>query len=244
VGIVFRSLTYLCFELKAELGLTTETRAVIAMPMFHTLAINTQFFPALYAGGSCVFLAPELEMGSLMRRLMAVNGTYVALVAEVVQQLGAECKEHELDAASSVQQVVLAGGQINQHHLLQAGVLFPSAVVHRAYGLTEAVRVTMANSNDPDFGKLANGRPLRGQDVRIFGESGEELPQGQAGTIFVKGPNTGNDLFGHKTESSVGGDYLCTGDLGFINAYEDNDLSYSIKNKLNKLLSSLSLKTK
>jgi acyl-CoA synthetase (AMP-forming)/AMP-acid ligase II len=219
VGIVFRSLEYLCFELKAELGLTAETRAVIAMPMFHTLAVNTQFFPTLYAGGSCVFLAPELEMGSLMRRLMAVNGTYVALVAEVVQQLNREQNEHDLDFASSVQQVVLAGGQINRHHLMQTRTLFPRAVIHRGYGLTEAIRVTMANSNDPHFENLANGRPLRGQELRILGECGEELPQGQAGTIFVKGPNTGNELFGHGIGPSLAAGFLCTGDIGFINAF-------------------------
>lgn len=219
VGIVFKSIEYMCSALVAELGLTEQTRAVIAMPMFHTLAINTQFLPTIYVGGSCVFLNPELEMGSLMRRLMVSKGTYLALVAEVVQQLGRERKEHGLAAATTVDQVVLAGGQITKNHLMEARALFPYSVIHRGYGLTEAIRVTMTNSGDPDFELLANGKPLQGQDLRVCGASGAELPQGHAGMIFVKGPNTGNVIFGQSSKSSMCDGYLCTGDIGFINAY-------------------------
>src|SRR5690606_12960032 len=59
-----------------------------------------------------------------------------------------------------------------------------------AYGLTEAVVVTMCRPGD-DAETIATtaGRPTAGFEVRIADSEGNEMPRGEDGEVQVRGPN-------------------------------------------------------
>jgi long-chain acyl-CoA synthetase len=88
------------------------------------------------------------------------------------------------------------------------------------YGLTEASPVVTLN---PEKKRLAGsiGKPLPGIELRIIGESGEDIPLGDVGEICIKG---GNVMVGYYRQEEATREafldpehrWLRSGDMGFI----------------------------
>jgi len=84
------------------------------------------------------------------------------------------------------------------------------------YGLTEASPIVSVRSEkQPVLGTV--GRPLPDTEIRIVGESGENLPAGRKGTVHVKGPQV---MQGYYKDPAATRDVLApdgwldTGDIG------------------------------
>jgi malonyl-CoA/methylmalonyl-CoA synthetase len=92
------------------------------------------------------------------------------------------------------------------------------AILER-YGMTETNMIT---SNPHDGARRAGtvGMPLPGVDVRITGPDGQELPQGEAGSIEVRGPNVfkGYWRLPEKTAEEFRDGWFITGDMGAVDS--------------------------
>lgn len=118
------------------------------------------------------------------------------------------------------------------HHALigsvgMGGAAVPPAVADRAaalgialfrsYGSTEHPSITGASGDDPpDKCRYTDGRPLRGVEIRLVGEDGRPVAQGESGEILSRGP----DLFLGYTDPALTAEALdaegwyATGDVG------------------------------
>jgi acyl-coenzyme A synthetase/AMP-(fatty) acid ligase len=216
VAISFKCLDYIVHLMISKLKLDASTVSSISMPLFHTLALNTQFLPTIMAGGRCTFSPAELQLNALFRGFEKANGTYLALIPDVLVQCFHEFVVKGLSPNHKVKTLVLAGANIRSEHLKMAEKLFPSAEIFKGYGLTEAIRVSMISNRDPDFFDDNSGYPLSGQIISIRSTSGLELGSLEEGQIFIKGPNTSNYYLG-SDKSLVGEDgFLATGDTGYL----------------------------
>ena len=96
-------------------------------------------------------------------------------------------------------------------------------VVLTAYGLTETCGVvTMCGAGD-DAVTIANtaGRPLDGIEVKLIDEEGEIAEPGEAGELFVRGPNVMRRYFNDPvaTAAAIDGEgWLRTGDIAVRDA--------------------------
>ena len=85
------------------------------------------------------------------------------------------------------------------------------------YGLTETTSAVITNSG-ADY--LAHpdsvGRPVPTADIRIVDETGCDVPAGEIGELWVRGPNVipGYWRNPEATEAAFGGGWFRTGDLG------------------------------
>jgi long-chain acyl-CoA synthetase len=99
------------------------------------------------------------------------------------------------------------------------------------YGLTETTSAIIANGG-PDY--LAHpdsvGRPTANTDVRIVDDNGQDLPVGEIGELWVRGPNVipGYWRNPEATEAAFGGGWFRTGDLGLR---DDAGLYYVVDRK-------------
>jgi acyl-CoA synthetase (AMP-forming)/AMP-acid ligase II len=87
--------------------------------------------------------------------------------------------------------------------------------VYNLYGSTEVAYATVATPEDLRAAPGTAGRPPRGTVVRLYDETGREVPRGEVGRIFV-----GNEM---SFEGYTGGggkeaidDLLCSGDVGHL----------------------------
>jgi len=89
------------------------------------------------------------------------------------------------------------------------------------YGLTECPIAVMNTVRDPDD-KLAatEGRALPGMQIRIRAADGSELPCGEQGVIWLRGPHRCLGYVDARLDAAAfdAEGYLNTGDLGFLDA--------------------------
>jgi acyl-CoA synthetase (AMP-forming)/AMP-acid ligase II len=123
--------------------LSEDSISTCVLPLCHTMGLNTQFLPTFFAGGSCAFHQSSLSLRKIYRRIIESKGTFVGLISELIHFCYDEKLRRDLEPAVLVKHVQIAGGVIREEHLWKARELFPNAVIHKGYGQTEAIRVSM-----------------------------------------------------------------------------------------------------
>ena len=129
------------------------------------------------------------------------------------------------DSLSSFRAVYSGGAPIAPAVVEQFQEKF-GVYIRSAYGLTETTSPATVTPHqslspvDPEFGALSIGVPTFNTDVRIGDtETGAPLPNGQAGEIFIKGPQVIPGYWNKPEESAkaLRDGWLATGDIGAIN---------------------------
>jgi long-chain acyl-CoA synthetase len=192
------------------------------MPLYHAMGLNSQFLPMFFAGGKSVFFDISMSLGKIYRQIIQSESTFVKLIPEFLQLCFEEKNRRSLNPALKVQHIQISGGHIREDHLRKAMLLFPNAIVHKGYGLTEALSVSMINSRDPKFFCNTEGYVLPEQDVKVLDEAGNTLPPDTIGKIYVKGPNVMIGYDNDNNDSPINDGFLNTGDLGLLTS--DNRL--------------------
>lgn len=92
---------------------------------------------------------------------------------------------------------------------------------YRAYGSSEHPTITSGRPDDPVAWRAhTDGRPMPGCEIRIVGPDGRDVPPGQDGEVFSRGP----ELFAGYRDASLNegalaeGGWLRTGDAGRVDA--------------------------
>ncbi|HUM10925.1 MAG TPA: o-succinylbenzoate--CoA ligase [Myxococcaceae bacterium] len=190
----------------ANLGPHPADRWLCNLPLFHVGGLGTAVRCA--HDGSTLVLHPRFDAGAVVAAVRDQGITHLSLVARTLEQC--------LDAG-------LQRGQLRG--VLVGGGPVPRALVERArvagipvlltYGLTEACsQVTTERPGEAD-GHTA-GAPLPGLEVQILGEDGRALPEGEEGTIAVRGPTLMQGYLDDDaaTAGVLRGGWLHTGDIG------------------------------
>jgi len=89
--------------------------------------------------------------------------------------------------------------------------------VYNLYGSTEVAYATVATPEDLRAAPGTAGRPPRGTVVRVYDESGQEVPRGEVGRIFVGNEMSFEGYTGGGGKESIDG-LLSSGDVGHIDS--------------------------
>lgn len=183
-----------------------------ALPVFHTHGLFVATNCVLYAGASMIFhrtFQPAAVLAALPGAtvMMGVPTFYTRLLADL--GLTREAVAHMrlfISGSAPLSPATHAEWQDRTGH----------AILER-YGMTETNMIT---SNPYDGARRAGtvGMPLSGVEVRITGPDGQVLPQGEAGSIEVRGPNVfkGYWRLPEKTAEEFRDGWFITGDMGAV----------------------------
>ena len=114
--------------------------------------------------------------------------------------------------------------------ILQGAAPMPPSLVHRwvdligarkiimAYGMTESIGIAALNGDEWLQHEGSVGRGIRGTEVRILGEDGNDLPPGETGEIFLRGPAYGgSDYLGEAPQLRPTEDgFQTVSDMGYL----------------------------
>lgn len=203
-------------EALVELWQFTETDVLLhALPVFHTHGLFVATNCALYAGASLIFqpgFAPDAVLAALPQAtvMMGVPTFYSRLLADP-----------RLDRAvcGNMRLFISGSAPLSPATHAEWRARTGHAILER-YGMTETNMIT-SNPHDGDRRAGTVGMPLPGVEVRVTGPDGSEVPQGEAGSIEVRGPNVfgGYWRLPEKTaEEFRPGGWFVTGDLGAFDA--------------------------
>lgn len=86
------------------------------------------------------------------------------------------------------------------------------------WGLTEAGANNSVNPLAGPYKVGSIGLPMKGTEMKIFGEHDRELPQGQEGEIVLRGPMLMKGYWNkpEETAEAIKGGWLHTGDIGYV----------------------------
>lgn len=193
---------------------TDKDRLIHALPIFHTHGLFVACNMSLVAGATMIFLTrfnvdEILDLMEQATVLMGVPTFYTRLL-----------QSPRLDEKTTASMRLFVAGSAPL--LAEDHAAFASRTGHailERYGMTETCMIA-SNPYDGERVAGAVGMPLPGISLKITDrDSGDEVPQGQIGSIEVKGPNVFQGYWNmpEKTASEFRDDgFFITGDLGLI----------------------------
>jgi long-chain acyl-CoA synthetase len=189
--------------------------ALTALPLAHSYGILVAAV-GLFVKGRGI-LQRWFEPVSFLQAIAEHGVNRVAVVPTMLQYLlQAPLEEHDL---TSLQHVACGAAALPQEVAREWERRTGSRVLE-GYGCTEAMSaVCVTRPSDPPRPGFV-GRPVDGCEVRIEGDDGAVVPDGELGEICVRGPNV---MLGYwrqpdATAEVMGGGWLHTGDVGRIDA--------------------------
>jgi long-chain acyl-CoA synthetase len=184
------------------------------LPLFHIFGLNVVLGLALSAGATVLLVQrfdPATAVQSIIqRRVTVVPG------APPLWNAFSHFDELPADAFSSVRLALSGASRLSaavsdrlfERHGLR---------VQEGYGLTEASPVVTSSAGSP-YRAGSVGRVLAGQEVRLVGDDGRDVPTGDAGEVWVRGPNVFHGYFRDQeaTDRVLVDGWLRTGDIGTV----------------------------
>lgn len=189
--------------------------AMLILPLnycFGASVIHTH----LYQGGGVVFDSRFMFPDKVLRAINTHGCTTFAGVPTVYNILTGRSSIRSIPMPS-LRRFLQAGGPLSIQGIQTVRDLVPAAQFFVMYGQTEATsRISCLSPQRLEDKMGSVGLPLDNLVLRIFDEKGRELPNGQIGEVWVKGPSICDGYFddGEETAHKFCDGWLKTGDLG------------------------------
>lgn len=195
--------------------LGTDERAMLIMPVsycFGASVVHTH----LYQGGGVVFDSRFMFPDKVLQAIQAYGCTSFAGVPTVYNILLRRSNVKSI-ALPHLRRFLQAGGTLAPESIKALRNMVPTADVFVMYGQSEATaRISCLSPARLDEKLGSAGVPLDNLAIRIVGDQGQELPNGQMGEIQVRGPSVCMGYLDdpEATQRKFTHGWLKTGDLG------------------------------
>ncbi|MEY2467830.1 MAG: long-chain acyl-CoA synthetase [Actinomycetota bacterium] len=156
------------------------------LPMFHIFGLNVVLGVALHAGASVVLVErfdPVSAVETIRDRHITVVAGAPTMYASIASLPRIEAKD-----LSSVRLALTGAAPLPPDVATDFAARF-NVPLRQGYGLTEASPVVTASVMEGDPRPYSIGTVLPGIEVRLVDEEGEDALEGDAGEIWVRGPN-------------------------------------------------------
>ena len=203
-----------CAALKLRAG---EDRLLVVLPMFHSFAATVGLLtPALH--GLSLVPVIRFDPGLVSETIGCTRATVflgVPSMYNLILRLGEAHAGHWKHVRFGV-----AGGAAMPVELLKRFEQRFGFPIVEGDGPTECSPVTCVNPLDGVRKPGSVGLPVPDVGFAILDDSGDELPGGEIGEICVRGPNVMQGYWNQPeaTAETFAGEWLRTGDLGYIDA--------------------------
>ncbi|GAA5824248.1 hypothetical protein JCM11251_001581 [Rhodosporidiobolus azoricus] len=210
---------------------------VALLPLNHIYGLTKLLhWPILH--GAPVVIPPKFELNSLCSLIQKYRITVLLLVPPIALQIARSPERKKYDL-SSLRLIISGAAPLGPELEKELADGLPNAKVCQGYGLTETSPTTHVGIDSPR-GSIGPILPMM-QARLIDPESGKDVPRGEAGELWLAGPNV---MLGYlnrpeaNAETLVqdplypGTTWLRTGDIGHVDK-EDN---FYISDRLKELI--------
>ncbi len=185
-------------------------------PMFHALGYLHATI-AMFLGSTLVLrrkFKPPLVLEDIEKYKATAMVVVPVMLSRILDTIEKMDKKPDL---SSLRIVFVSGSQLGAE-LAARALKDLGPVVYNMYGSTEIAFATIAGPKDLERNAATVGPVVKGVKVKIFDDSGTELPQGEVGRIFVGNSFPFAGYTGGGNKQIVDG-LLSSGDVGYFDEY-------------------------
>ncbi len=201
---------------RATLGYREEDVGLINLPLFHVTALHSQLV-ALLACGASVVLQKAYDTREMLSLISSYRATALFFVPAIYKLITLRDDLSEFDL-SSVRIAAYGGAPMDPETIRAIRKILP-AELFNCYGLTECSSLgTVLPSRLALSRSDSVGLPVPGTEAQVRNPSGEVLPPGEAGDLYLKGPHIVQGYYGapEKSRETIRDGWLGTGDIARI----------------------------
>ncbi len=236
VPLTHANLCHSAHTIATWLALTPADRCLNVMPLFHIHGLVGALLASLAAGASVVCPPGGFAAPQFFPWLAEFRPTWYTAVPALHHAILGRAPGHRDVIARHPLRFIRSASAPLPSGLLDALEATFQAPVLEAYGMTEAAHQIASNPLPPRPRKPSSVGVPTGTGVVILDEGGRSLPPGETGEIAIRGPavTAGYEGLAEPTGSPTPGDWLRTGDLGFLDPDGYLFLTGRIKDLINR----------
>jgi acyl-CoA synthetase (AMP-forming)/AMP-acid ligase II len=214
-------------------GLVPQDRAWGVLPISHVYGL-TSVMLGTFCAGACLQLAPRFTPEGMLAAIRDEGLTIVqgvpAMYARMLEKL-----DGLTEPLPTTLRFAYAGGSPLDPGLKRRVESALGVPLHNGYGLTEAAPTVSQTRLDAPRADTSVGTAIPGVELRIVGKDGVDLAPGEAGELWVRGPNVMQGYYRapEQTFDAIKpGGWLNTGDM----ARQDPDGALFIVGRTRELI--------
>jgi long-chain acyl-CoA synthetase len=196
-----------------------ELIAITALPLYHIFSLQSNCLSIMIDGGENILITNPRDMEGFVKELSKHKFNYFTGVNTLFAGLLNTPGFADLDFSSL--KLSIGGGMAVQEAVSRKWKEVTGQHITQAYGLTETSPAAIINPfNLTDFNG-AIGLPISSTDVQICDDEGNEVPQGEAGEICIRGPQVMEGYWQQPSETAkvmLPGGWFRSGDVGRMDA--------------------------
>ncbi|MDQ6848604.1 MAG: long-chain fatty acid--CoA ligase [Actinomycetota bacterium] len=201
------------------------------LPLFHVFGLTCGLNASVLAG-SCLTLIPRFDGG----KALEVIGRDKVTVFEGVPTMYAAMLHHEArdKADLSTLRVCISGGSAMPVEVMKSFEAEFDCMILEGYGLSETAPVASFNHPDSERRPGTIGIPVRGMELRLVDDGGDEVADGEVGEIAIRGEGVMKGYWQREeaTAEAIPDGWFRSGDL----ATRDEDGYYTIVDRKKELI--------
>ena len=209
----------IALTLVADLGISSDDIGLAVLPMFHVNSLWVVTLSVIIGATCVIYPYRSIHPQHIVDEMNQHQVTYSMFVPSLLTFLEDAVEAGKLDA-KTLRVMLTASAPLDS--TLRDRILngFPGVRLYDIYGSTEygACTVIRHSAGGP-LGSV--GYPLVGQSVRILNDQHQDVPPGEIGEVFAKGPTLMSGYFNNPSatqESFTEDGYLTVGDMGYMTA--------------------------
>lgn len=189
---------------------------VTALPLYHIFALTANCLTFITLGGTNLLITNPRDMPAFIKELAKYPITAITGVNTLFNGLLNTPGFKDLDF--STLKMALGGGMAVQRPVAERWQQVTSTRLLEGYGLTEcSPMVTLSPYNQESYNGTI-GLPASSTDIRIVKDDGTEAEIGEAGEMWVKGPQVMMGYYNRQdaTDEILKDGWLATGDVATV----------------------------
>ncbi|NLX76445.1 MAG: acyl--CoA ligase [Clostridiaceae bacterium] len=234
-----RSLMSACYTEQNHHGQTREDNFLCIPPLYHTGA-KMHWFGSLISGSKAVLLRgvkPEWILKTVSEEKITIVWLLVPWAQDILDAIergDVDLRNYDL----STWRLMHIGAQPVPPSLIHRWKKhFPNHLYDTNYGLSESIGPGCVHLGIENIHKVgAIGKPGYNWEVKIIGENGQPVPQGEIGELAVKGPGVMKCYYKDPkaTEAVLKDGWLLTGDMARM---DEDGFIYLVDRKKDVIIS-------
>ncbi|MDR0807469.1 MAG: long-chain-fatty-acid--CoA ligase FadD [Enterobacteriaceae bacterium] len=186
---------------------------VTALPLYHIFALTVNCLLFINIGGCNLLITDPRNLKEVVKELARYPFSALTGVNTLFNALVNNEDFRELDFTHL--HITVGGGMSVQRGVADRWKQLTGTHILEGYGLTECSPMVAANPYDLQQYSGSIGLPFPSTDIRLVNDQGEDVPAGEAGELWIKGPQVMKGYWNRPeaTNEVLKDGWLSTGDI-------------------------------
>ena len=189
---------------------------VTALPLYHIFALTANCLTFITLGGTNLLITNPRDMPAFIKELDKYSFTAITGVNTLFNGLLNTSGFEKLDFSHL--KMAMGGGMAVQRPVAERWQKVTGTRLLEGYGLTECCPMVSLSPYNQESYNGTIGLPAPSTDIKIMLDNGTEAPIGEAGEMWVKGPQVMKGYYNRDdaTAEIIKDGWLATGDIAFM----------------------------